>query len=642
MKSKALEVLRKVFGYQDFRPMQEEIVLSVSSGKDTLALLPTGGGKSLCFQVPGLMQEGLCLVVSPLIALMKDQVDNLRKKGINAVAVYSGMRKREIDTLLDNCVYGDVKFLYVSPERLQTEIFLARFKKMKLSLIAVDEAHCISQWGYDFRPPYLEIAKLRETHAKVPFIALTASATLEVRKDIMEKLEMREPRVFVQSFARPNLSFVVRKSENKLEKAVEILQKVPGAAIIYARNRRGTKEISDHLQRLGISSTFYHAGLEGKVRTTRQSEWIQGKQRVMVATNAFGMGIDKPDVRVVLHLDLPENLENYYQEAGRAGRDGKKSFAVLIYQEMDREKLLEKAEKSYPPIELIKRVYQCLANFYRLAVGSNQMSSFDFDIHHFTRTYQLDPLLSYNALKVLEEETMVLLSESVHNPSTLHVLVDSTRLYETQIRFERLDPLIKLLLRMHGGELFASYVIIAESKLATALRITELEVEKMLMQLDELGVMAYHPRKNKPQVTFLTPRMDAGKLPLDTKRIASRRDLAVKKARSMVAYAVNDKLCRTLQVLEYFGEESEQPCGICDVCLNNRNSGGEFERRKIIRQRFLKTLDGGEAFSLLKLFEASGLKKDEVTVEELRCMEDEGLIETGKDGWIKRKLNELY
>ncbi len=642
MKGKALEVLKKVFGYQDFRPMQEEIVLSVAEGKDTLALLPTGGGKSLCFQVPGLMQEGVCLVISPLIALMRDQVDNLKKKGINAVAVYSGMRKREIDTLLDNCVYGDVKFLYVSPERLQTELFIARFKKMKVSFIAVDEAHCISQWGYDFRPPYLQIAKLREIHPDLSFVALTASATLEVRKDILEKLELKKPQVFVQSFARPNLSFVVREAENKLEKAVDILKKVPGAAIIYARNRKGTKDISDHLNRLGISATFYHAGLEGNVRASRQADWITGRQRVIVATNAFGMGIDKPDVRLVLHVDLPENLENYYQEAGRAGRDGKKSYAVLIHQVIDRQRLLEKAEKSYPPIELIKRVYQCLANFFRLAVGSSQMSSFDFDIHAFAKTYQLDPLLTYNALKVLEEESLILLSESIHSPSSLHILVQTTQLYDTQIRYERLDPLIKLLLRMYGGELFASYVTISESKLASVLGLTELAVEKLLLQLDELGVMAYHPRKNKPQVTFLTARMDAGKLPLDIKRIASRREQAIQKAKHMVEYAINGQLCRTLQLLCYFGEDSEQTCGNCDVCLKNKKLGGEFERRKVIREKFLKTLDGGMAFSMMKLLEVAGLKQDLDTVEELRCMEDEDLIETGKDGLIKKKLNELH
>ncbi|MEX0883019.1 MAG: ATP-dependent DNA helicase RecQ, partial [Cyclobacteriaceae bacterium] len=348
MKSLALNTLKKYFGYLDFRPLQLEIVLSIAGGKDTLALMPTGGGKSICFQVPALMQEGLCLVVSPLIALMKDQVDQLKSKGIKAIAIHSGMRKREIDTLLDNAVYGDFKFLYLSPERLKTEIFLERFKRMNVSMIAVDEAHCISQWGYDFRPPYLEISALREIHPKIPIIALTASATLDVRKDIVDNLQLKVPGIFVQSFARQNLSYSVRWAENKFEKALEILQKVPGSAIVYVRSRKGTKETAFQLNQLGIKATFYHAGLDQALRNSRQMDWIQGRVRVMVATNAFGMGIDKPDVRLVLHLDLPENIENYYQEAGRAGRDGKKAYAVQLVQEQDL-LLLKEREKILTP-----------------------------------------------------------------------------------------------------------------------------------------------------------------------------------------------------------------------------------------------------------------------------------------------------
>lgn len=638
MKSKALDVLRQVFGYQDFRPLQEEIVLSVANGQDTLALLPTGGGKSICFQVPALMMDGICLVVSPLIALMKDQVDNLKRKGVKAVAIYSGMRQREIDTLLDNCVYGDIKFLYVSPERLKTELFLARFQRMPVSLIAVDEAHCISQWGYDFRPPYLEIAALREFHPKVPFIALTASATLEVRTDIIEKLQLSSPKVFIQSFTRANLSFVVRQAENKFEKALDILRKVPGTAIIYARNRKGTKEIADQLNQLKISATYYHAGLSPELRVQRQSDWIGGNVRVIVATNAFGMGIDKPDVRVVIHTDLPENLENYYQEAGRAGRDGKRAFAVLIAQPIDLITLKDRAEKAYPPTEWIKKVYQCLANNYRLAVGSSQMSSFDFDMHAFTQTYELDPLLTYNAMKVMEEESLLLLSESIHTPSTLHILVNPTQLYEIQVQYVRLDALIKLLLRMHGGELFAVYVKIQESRLAKSLSIPEAEIVKLLRQLDEMEVMAYHPRKDTPQVTFLTPRYDAGKLPLDQQRIQRRRTLAISKAKAMVDYVENNRRCRNLQVLDYFGEESDLQCGTCDVCLEMKKSGHQFERHTAIRNKILKTLAGGNAFSLMNLLDAAGLSHDMEAAEVLRTMEDEEVIFTEGDGKIKIKL----
>ncbi len=638
MKSKALDVLKQVYGYQDFRPLQEEIVLSVAQGQDTLALLPTGAGKSICFQVPALMMDGICLVVSPLIALMRDQVDNLKQKGVKAVAIYSGMRQREIDTLLDNCVYGDIKFLYVSPERLKTELFLARFQRMPVSLIAVDEAHCISQWGYDFRPPYLEIAALREIHPKVPFIALTASATLEVRQDIIDKLCLDSPKVFIQSFTRANLSFVVRQAENKFEKALDILRKVPGTAIIYARNRKGTKEIADQLSQLKISATYYHAGLTPELRVQRQTEWIGGKIRVIVATNAFGMGIDKSDVRVVIHTDLPENLESYYQEAGRAGRDGKKAYAVLIAQPFDLITLMERAEKAYPPTEWIKKVYQCLANNYRLAVGSSQMSSFDFDMHTFTQTYELDPLLTYNAMKVMEEESLLLLSESIHTPSTLHILVNPTQLYEIQVQYARLDPLIKLLLRMHGGELFAVYVKIEESRLAKSLSISQTDLVKLLKQLDEMDTIAYHPRKDTPQVTFLTPRFDAGKLPLDQQRIQRRRALAISKAKAMADYVENNRRCRNLQVLDYFGEESELPCGTCDVCLELKKSGHLLERHAVIRKKILKTLSGGNSFSINNLLNAAGVSQDMEAAEVLRTMEDEEVICTGVNGKIKIKL----
>src|SRR5690606_18485226 len=390
MKEKALQVLKHHFGFSDFRPLQEDIVLSIAGGKDTLALLPTGGGKSICFQVPALMLEGICLVISPLIALMKDQVDALKRKQILAAAIYSGMSRKEIDLVLDNCIYGNYKFLYVSPERLKTEIFIERFKQMKVSMIAVDEAHCISQWGYDFRKPYLDIAEIRPYHPNAPIIALTASATLKVKQDIIDKLQLQNPQVFVKSFARPNLSYAVRFVENKLEMAFNILHKVPGTSIIYARNRKGTKDIASALSSMGITAHFYHAGLDSKDRDLRQQDWMAGKVRVMVATNAFGMGIDKPDVRSVIHLDLPENLENYYQEAGRAGIDELKSYTVLLVNENDITTILERADTAYPPIEYIRKVYQSLANFFRVAVGSSLMSSYDFDLAEFIQTYRLE------------------------------------------------------------------------------------------------------------------------------------------------------------------------------------------------------------------------------------------------------------
>lgn len=635
MKSLALKVLKEVYGFDDFRSMQEDIVLSVAAGKDTLALLPTGGGKSICFQVPALMKEGVCLVVSPLIALMKDQVDALRKKRVLAAAIYSGMRKREIDTVLDNCIYGNYKFLYVSPERLKTDLFQARFKKMNISMIAVDEAHCISQWGYDFRPPYLEIAALREVHPEVPIIALTASATRDVQDDILEKLQMNSPAVFTKSFARSNLSYAVRLVDNKIEKALEILQKVSGSSILYVRNRKSTKDISQTLNRMGVSATFYHAGLDNDSRSIRQQDWKSGRTRVMVATNAFGMGIDKPDVRSVIHLDLPENLENYYQEAGRAGRDEKKAFAVLLVNQKDILTLEERAVKSYPPTDFLKKVYQCLANQYRIAVGSSMMSSYDFDISEFTSTYQLDVLLTYNALKVLQEEALLELSESFFVPSSIRLLVDQSKLYEFQISSKKLDPFIKVLLRTYGGELFVEYIKIQENKLAKTLQVSESEITHYLEQLDNFGILAYNKKKDQPQVTFLTPRMDAGKLPLNLKRIEERRSVTITKSKAIIAYTQNGRLCRTNQLLDYFGEETDNMCGVCDVCIERRKNGDLPDEESRLRSKMEKILQSHGPLSLEALTERLGKKNEKFTVGYLRSLEDEGFIITVEDGKIK-------
>lgn len=633
----ALAILKKFFGYQDFRPLQGEIVKAISEGEDSLVLLPTGGGKSICFQVPALMKEGLCLVVSPLIALMKDQVDQLKSRGVKAMAIHSGLRKREIDTLLDNCVYGDYKFLYVSPERLRTEIFIERFKKMNISLIAVDEAHCISQWGYDFRPSYLEIVKIRDHFPKVPMVALTASATLKVRADIVEKLALKAPSIFVKSFRRENLSYAVRWVENKLEKAVEILQKVPGSAIIYTRSRKGTKAAAQHLNQIGIAATFYHAGLDQKVRNERQGSWIRGDIRVMVATNAFGMGIDKADVRLVLHLDLPENLENYYQEAGRAGRDGIRAYAVLLVREKDCIALKEMAEIAYPPEEMLKKVYQCLANYYRLAVGSANMVSFDFDFLDFVSSYNLDISLTYNSIKVLQEEALLLFSESVFLPSSLHFLVSQSKVYEAQIAYAKLDPLIKLLLRLYGGELFVNYIHINESKIAQLLNVSEQEVLRMLKRMDELGLVDYSGRKDQPQITFVTPRLDAGALPLNKARIRERRTEAVSKAAKIIEYVKNNKICRTGQIVNYFGEKSDFTCGICDNCIQNKKDNNKAILKKELIDQILKTLKSGVAFSLKELFAEIGETPDDFSVGLIREMEDEGLIFTEKNGKIKLK-----
>ncbi|WP_194972348.1 RecQ family ATP-dependent DNA helicase [Aquiflexum lacus] len=635
MKDRAHDILRTVFGFSDFRPVQLDIVISVLQGKDCLALLPTGGGKSICFQVPALAVDGICLVISPLIALMKDQVDNLKKKGVLAAAIYSGMSKRQIDTVLDNCIYGNYKFLYVSPERLKTEIFIERFKKMKVNLIAVDEAHCISQWGYDFRPPYLEIAKIREFHPQVPCMALTASATIKVKADIVGKLEMKSPEIFVKSFSRKNLSYSVRMAENKLEKAIEILRKVPGSAILYVRSRKGTKDIAAVLHQMGISATFYHAGLDNSLREGRQQDWKQGKVRVMVATNAFGMGIDKPDVRIVIHLDLPENLENYYQEAGRGGRDEKKAYGVLLTNEQDLKVLEERASIAYPPLDFLKKVYQSLANYFRMAVGSGFMESYGFEISVFTGIYNLDLMLTYNSLKVLQEEGLLELNESFFAPSSIHFLVDQSKLYEFQIANAKLDVLIKVLLRMYGGELFVDFIRIQESKLAKNLGISDKDLTLQLEHLDQVGIIAYDKRKDIPQITFLTERYDAGRLPLDSKRIEERRQNAISKAKSMIAYVRDLTSCRANQISFYFGELAEKDCGICDVCIEKKKS---FEKQYLKKkEKIIQTLSEGKEFSLHNIQEVPGLKNDSITLEILREMEEEGLILSEPNGMYKIK-----
>ena len=632
MQNKAQDILREVFGLEDFRPVQKQVIDAVLEGKDTLALLPTGGGKSLCFQIPALVNEGICLVVSPLIALMKDQVDALKSKGILAAAIYSGMSYREIDRTLDNCIYGNYKFLYVSPERLKAELFIERFRKMKINLIAVDEAHCISQWGYDFRPPYLEIAEIRQYHPKVGLLALTASATPEVCIDILDKLQMKTPMEFRQSFARKNLSYSVRIVENKIEKGTEILNRVPGSAIWYVRNRHATHQIAKALTQMGISASAYHAGLSMADRAQRQEGWKGNKVRVMVSTNAFGMGIDKPDVRVVIHSDLPENLENYYQEAGRAGRDGKKAYGVLMVNEQDFEQVLNRSALAYPPTEFLKRVYQCLANFYRIAVGSNMLSSFDFEWNEFANTYNLGVLETFYALKVLEEEGFIGLSESYYSPSKVHFRVDPGRLYEIQIAHAKLDPIIKMLLRTYGGNIFSEYIKIQEGKLAKSLEIKESELIKGLQQLVQMEVMDYDQRKDKPQLTFLTPRYDAGKLPLNLKRIELRRDLTLHKAVKMVEYARQKSICRTQYIQEYFGENTDETCGICDWCQEDRKSRDPEGTETRFQTRILETLKQSGELTEHQMLDNLRLPASEKNLKFIRELHDHGLITLLQNG----------
>jgi ATP-dependent DNA helicase RecQ len=619
-----LAILQQYWKYAHFRPLQEEIINAVLNGNDTLALLPTGGGKSVCFQVPAMAREGICIVVSPLIALMKDQVEQLKRKGILAAAVHSGMTRSEIDVYLNNALYGGLKFLYVSPERLQTEIFVERFKQMKVALLAVDEAHCISQWGYDFRPPYLQIAALRQWQPTVPIIALTATATPQVCIDIQEKLLFTHSHVFQKSFARENLSFVVRKTDSKERKLMEILNKVKGTAIVYVRSRKATEQLAKLLSKNKIAAAPYHAGLTQAVRSKLQDDWIANRTRVMVATNAFGMGIDKPDVRVVVHMDVPENLEAYYQEAGRAGRDGHHAYAALLFQDADVENLQMKIAQSQPSFEFLQRTYQALCNHFQLAMGSSGGESYDFDLHAFCERFGLQQQETYYALKKLEEAGLIQFNESYYAPSQLYVAVDKVRLYEFQIANEKFDPLIKMLLRLYGGELFEGFVRISEDYLAEAVGTTAKSVKELLELLNKLKLVHYLPLKETPQLTFVLPRQDANHLPVDKQQLKQRSELVFSKMKSMLEYATSTHRCRMQLVQEYFGEESTVGCGKCDVCVDKRkkdNSKSVTELKQQIMQLVHEQL-----YTVDELEVRLSPSDTELFVEVVRDLVDEGKI----------------
>lgn len=588
-----LAALQQYWGHIAFRPLQEEIIQTVLEGKDVIALLPTGGGKSICFQIPALIRPGLCLVISPLIALMKDQVDQLKQRGIHAEAIFSGMPARKIDSILDNCIYGQVKFLYVSPERLKTELLQERVKKMQINLLAVDEAHCISQWGYDFRPAYLEIATFKALIPDVNTIALTATATPQVQQDIQDKLQLDQATHFQKSFTRDNLSYVVRKTDDKDHQLLNILRYVPGTAIIYVNTRKKTQTVTRLLQQQGIQATAYHAGLSTSVREERQEAWLKGTVRVIVATNAFGMGIDKPDVRSVIHLDLPTTLEAYYQEAGRAGRDEKKSYAVVLYDDQDVDLLLERIQVAHPTIQQIKRVYQCLANYYQVAVGSHDMVTYDFDWEGFVHTYNLSPQVSYHALKVLEREGVIHLNEIFFQPAQIYINTTPKDLYAFQVAYATYDPLIKALLRLYGGELFSAIGNISTQRIAQFLKTTPQAVHQQLQTLHEQEVLQYYPQKDQPQLTFTAARYPADKLPLDTQALQQKAAIATKKAQAVAHYTTHQYRCRAQLLPAYFGEDTDKQCGQCDVCLEKSKGSLEDADYKKYRIEILEHLQAG-------------------------------------------------
>jgi len=618
-----LEVLKKYWGYSGFRSPQAEIIAAYLKGNDVLAILPTGAGKSICFQVASLMKDGVCIVITPLIALMQDQVQQLKKQGIDATAIYSGMTRQEIDIALDNCVYGKQKFLYVSPERLQTEIFQERFKKMNISLVAVDEAHCISQWGYDFRPPYSQIAHLRELKSGIQFMAVTASATKRVRDDIVAHLQLKNVVHFQKSFVRENFSLVVRKTETKEKQLLAILKKVPGSAIVYLRSRKATEGVSKFLSQNKISSAFYHAGLAAEERNTRQLNWLNNNVRVMVATNAFGMGINKSDVRTVIHLDLPESIESYYQEAGRAGRDGMRSYSTVVFHEVDALTLRHKTELAQPDLAYIKIIYQALANFYQLAIGSGG-EAYDFDLDTFCKQYNLKPAAAHPALKKLEECGLILLNEGFHRPSRLHFSIDKKHIYEFQVANVRFDPIIKSLLRLYGAELFSEFITISEINVARALKTNAKEVKAELQKLHQLQLLVYEPASDSPQVVFIMPRQDADRLPIDKKEFEKRRQLHFDKMESMIDYVEQSHRCRMQIIQEYFDEVTFETCGFCDVCIGKKKLENNSTLKDYSQQVIY--LLNQKPMNLDELEMAVAVRDKELFIEVVRELVDAGTI----------------
>jgi ATP-dependent DNA helicase RecQ len=617
------EILQHYWKHDNFRPLQEEIIQSVLLGRDTLALLPTGGGKSVCFQVPALAKDGVCLVISPLIALMKDQVENLIAKGIEAVSIVSGMSKREVDIALDNCIYGNVKFLYLSPERLLSELVQERIRYMNVNLIAVDEAHCISQWGYDFRPPYLHIADLRQIHPEVPILALTATATADVREDIQQKLLFKESNVFTQSFERKNISYVVQHQENKMQKMLDVVKGVKGSGIVYVRSRKETFDIAQALNQYGYSADYYHAGLEAEQRSKKQEDWKSNQTRIMVATNAFGMGIDKPDVRFVIHKDLPESLEAYYQEAGRGGRDEQKAYAVLLYNHSDRYKLEKKFELTFPTVEEIKKVYHHLGSYYQLAYGAGAGLNFDLDIGDFCTKYHLDAIKTLNSLKFLERNEYVSFTESVFLPSRFRFQVMNEELYNFQIQNMGWDPFIKTLLRSYAGS-FENYVHIREFDLAKRMNTSVQQVIEGLNQLQQMELLNYLPQTDKPQVTFINPRQDTKHVMIDKRYIEQRKQIFKQKMDAVFHYA-EARHCRSRMLLSYFDEPNAHKCGICDVCLDEKRSENAYDITDRITDEIVRWLSI-DPLSLDELVTTitSGTEKERIDI--IRVLLDAGKI----------------
>ena len=567
--NKYQEILKQYWGYDSFRDLQEEIITSIGEGKDTLGLMPTGGGKSITFQVPALAQEGICIVITPLIALMKDQVQNLRKREIKALAIYSGMTRQEILTALENCIFGNYKFLYISPERLDTEIFRTKLRSMKVSMITVDESHCISQWGYDFRPAYLKIAEIRELLPEVPVLALTATATPEVVTDIQARLKFREGNVFRMSFERKNLAYIVRKTDNKTKELLYILQRISGSAIIYVRNRRRTKEITELLMNEGITADFYHAGLDNAVKDLRQKRWQSGEVRVMVATNAFGMGIDKPDVRIVLHLDLPASPEAYFQEAGRAGRDGEKAYAVILYSKSDKTTLHKRVVDTFPDKEYILNVYEHLQYYYQMAMGDGFQCIREFNLEEFCRKFKYFPVPVDSALKILTQAGYLEYTDEQDNSSRILFTIRRDELYKLREMGKEAEALIQSILRSYTG-VFTDYAYISEESLAVRTGLTRQQIYNILVTLTKRRIVDYSPRKKTPYIIYTRERLELRFLHIPPSVYEERKARYEARIKAMEEYVTTENICRSRMLLRYFGEKNEHNCGQCDVCLSKR------------------------------------------------------------------------
>ncbi len=628
------EILKRYWGYDAFRDLQEEIITSIGEGKDTLGLMPTGGGKSITFQVPALAKEGMCLVITPLIALMKDQVENLKSRDIKAIAIYSGMTRQEIIVALENCIFGNYKFLYISPERLDTEIFRVKLRSMNISMITVDESHCISQWGYDFRPAYLKIAEIRELLPDIPVLALTATATPEVVKDIQQRLHFKKENVFRMSFERKNLAYIVRNTDNKTGEILHILNRMPGSSIIYVRNRKRTKETTLFLQREGITADFYHAGLNNDVKDLRQKRWQSGECRVMVATNAFGMGIDKPDVRTVIHLDLPDSPEAYFQEAGRAGRDGEKAYAIILYANSDKAALKKRISDTFPEKDYIKQVYEQLNYYYQMAMGDGLGCMFDFNLEDFCRKYKHFPVPADSALKILTQAGYIEYTDEQDNASRLLFTIHREELYKLREMGEQADLLIQTILRSYTG-VFTDYAYIHEDSLAIRTGLTRQQIYDLLIVLAKRRILDYIPHKKTPYIIYKRERVELRHLQISRTVYEERKERYEARIKAMLEYVTSETACRSRMLLHYFGEKNEHNCEQCDTCINRKKNNGVTDSSyNVLRRQILEMLSVQQRTpaDLARLIEAD---KEEIAAV-IRFLLDKGEIQM-EDGMLQTK-----